>query len=126
MKIIPPTPKQALDLTFIDRHDTGDEYSIRSYFAAQLAALWNEGEGFSGKRPFGNSGWEGVLEEPLVKAGCIGGSVRARAFDEDTNEYVDIRLDEVSQFNPEDVEIDVEGVDVKEYDAFIQSMIEEL
>jgi hypothetical protein len=47
-----------------------------------LKALWEEGEGFSGKRPLGNSGWEYDLYKPLVKAGIVDGS-----FDEEG--YID-------------------------------------
>jgi hypothetical protein len=40
--------------------------------------VWREGEGFSGKRPFGNSGWEWDLYVPMVRAGFVTGK-----FDED-------------------------------------------
>lgn len=32
--------------------------TVRDYLKALLRRLWLEQEGFSGKRPFGNSGWE--------------------------------------------------------------------
>ena len=32
--------------------------SFRHYFTMLLRTLLEEGEGFSGKRPFGNSGWD--------------------------------------------------------------------
>jgi hypothetical protein len=32
--------------------------TIREYLVLILANVWFEGEGFSGKRPFGNSGWQ--------------------------------------------------------------------
>lgn len=35
--------------------------TIGDYFRALLMAIWTEGEGFSGKRPFGNSGWDSEL-----------------------------------------------------------------
>lgn len=56
--------------------------TIREYLCNLLLTLWDEGEGFSGKRPFGNSGWDYDLLEPLLKAGLIEGK-----FDE--NGYVD-------------------------------------
>lgn len=46
--------------------------NIREYLKALLYNVWNEGERFSGKRPFGNSGWEHDLYMPLVAAGLIG------------------------------------------------------
>ena len=52
--------------------------TFRDYFSRILLALWNEGESFSGKRPFGNSGWETELFRSLVAANLIEGK-----FDED-------------------------------------------
>jgi hypothetical protein len=49
--------------------------NIRAYLKALLTKLWEEGEGFSGKRPFGNSGWERDLYFPLVKAGRVKGEI---------------------------------------------------
>lgn len=49
--------------------------TIRGYLKALLTKLWDEGEGFSGKRPFGNSGWERDLYFPLVKAKCVEGKL---------------------------------------------------
>ena len=40
-----------------DSNDAGAS-SIRGYLKTLLTTLMAEGEGFSGKRPFGNSGWE--------------------------------------------------------------------
>jgi hypothetical protein len=47
--------------------------SLREYFCLLLTELWAEGEGFSGKRPFGNSGWEHDVYKALVKSGGIKG-----------------------------------------------------
>lgn len=49
--------------------------TIRDYLKALLYTLWNEGEGFSGKRPFGNSGWEYDLYKALVAAKAVKGSL---------------------------------------------------
>lgn len=45
--------------------------TIKQYFHHLLYTLWVEGEGFSGKRPFGNSGWEHDLYHALAVAGVI-------------------------------------------------------
>lgn len=52
-----------------------DAWSIRSYLYLLLATLWEEGEGFSGKRPFGNSDWEYDLYKCLVSNGYIKGEI---------------------------------------------------
>lgn len=64
--------------------DSDDEYigTIRDYLFSLLSTLWNEKEGFSGKRPFGNGGWDYDLYVPLINAGVIVGSI-------DEDGYVD-------------------------------------
>lgn len=49
--------------------------TIRDYLKELLLQLWYEGEGFSGKRPFGNSGWEYELYTPLIAAKVIDGEL---------------------------------------------------
>lgn len=60
----------ALDLR-IDSSDAGDDITVRDYLRTLLTTLWEEGEGFSGKRPFGNSGWEFDILIPLAVAGFV-------------------------------------------------------
>lgn len=55
--------------------DAGEGLTVREYLFALLETLWREGEGFSGKRPFGNSCWELDLYAPLVRGGFIEGRV---------------------------------------------------
>lgn len=49
--------------------------TIREYLRALLTRLWTEEEGFSGKRPFGNSGWTWDIYRALVKGGAIKGEI---------------------------------------------------
>lgn len=49
--------------------------TIGEYLIKLLLTLWKEGEGFDGKRPFGNSGWEYELYQPLIKAGVVKGEL---------------------------------------------------
>lgn len=58
------TGEEVLNIKLDGENDAGAE-TVRDYLKALLAALWNEGEGFSGKRPLGNSGWEHELLVPL-------------------------------------------------------------
>lgn len=71
-----PTPRQILDLELGD-NDSGAT-TARGYLVALLRELWREADGFSAKRPFGNSDWPYDLYKPMVRAGYIRGS-----FDED-------------------------------------------
>lgn len=64
---------EKLDLEFTDP-DIG-QTSIRDYFKKLLINLLQEGESFSGKRPFGNSGWESFAAGPLIKAGYLKGEL---------------------------------------------------
>ncbi|HSE45047.1 MAG TPA: hypothetical protein VLA89_06930 [Gemmatimonadales bacterium] len=69
------TPQIVLNLR-IEEPDSGAT-TVREYFQLLLKTLWKEGEGFSGKRPFGNSGWEWDFAQALIKAGvpigCLDG-----------------------------------------------------
>ncbi len=62
---------QILDLPMGE--NDADARTIREYLRALLKELWTDGEGFSGKRPFGNSGWERDLHKPLVAAKLVKG-----------------------------------------------------
>jgi hypothetical protein len=55
--------------------DLDVEVSVREYLIELLRALWIEGERFSGKRPFGNSGWEYDLYKPLIEGGFVEGQL---------------------------------------------------
>lgn len=50
--------------------------NVQEYLCALLEDVWRYEEGFDGKRPFGNSGWQDDLYTPLVVAGFTGGMVR--------------------------------------------------
>lgn len=80
-----PSPTTTMGRTVLDvpmaENDSGAN-TIRGYLKKLLATLWEEGEGFDGKRPFGNSSWESDLEAALVKAGLVKGVV-----DEDGDTY---------------------------------------
>lgn len=52
--------------------DAGNNLTIRQYLHALLSKLWQEQEGFSSKRPFGNSSWEFEIYTVLAKNGYSG------------------------------------------------------
>jgi hypothetical protein len=45
--------------------------SLRQYFKNLVYVLWQEEEGFSGKRPFGNSGWQYAVYYCLRDFGLV-------------------------------------------------------
>lgn len=49
--------------------------TVRDYLIELLCVVWREDEAFSGKRPFGNSGWAHDIYVPMVKAGLITGTL---------------------------------------------------
>lgn len=67
------TSAEVLDLEF-KCGDLRKTLTIREYLKELLRELWSEGEGFSGKRPFGNSGWQYDLYQALVANKAIEGS----------------------------------------------------
>ena len=50
-------------------HLGADARTMRGVFADLAYRVWTEGEDFSGKRPFGNSGWWSDFLESIVAAG---------------------------------------------------------
>lgn len=77
-----PTPEQVLAVVMPQPNDAG-AHTIRDYLVALLATLWEHGEGFGGKRPFGNSAWQYDLYFPLVEVGYITGSLDEEGFLDD-------------------------------------------
>lgn len=67
--------QRILGLPLEPDHNDAGAATVRDYLVALLAVLWECGEGFSGKRPFGESGWQGELYEPLIRAGIIDGLI---------------------------------------------------
>ena len=63
------TPAEILALPMRD-NDAGAD-TVRGYLAELLRVLWREDEGFSGKRPFGNSGWQWEVYRALADGGAI-------------------------------------------------------
>lgn len=61
------TGKEALDLKMAPNDAEAD--TVREYLKKLLSTVWGDGESFSGKRPFGNSGWEYDLYSTLEEAG---------------------------------------------------------
>ena len=54
--------------------DLGDQ-TLTDYLKSLLETLWEEEEEFSGKRPFGNSGWKYDVFAGFVRAGLISGKI---------------------------------------------------
>jgi hypothetical protein len=55
--------------------DIGDEMTVREYLCKLLKTMLRKGESFSGKRPFGNSGWERNLVVPAIQCGALKGVI---------------------------------------------------
>jgi len=63
----------------LTENDSGAK-TVRGYLVALLLELWREKEGFDGKRPFGNSGWEFDIYKPLIAAKIIKGALDNDAY----------------------------------------------
>ena len=84
MSTTEPTPQQVLDLA-LPENDSGAS-TVRGYLVALLAELWREEEGFSGKRPFGNSSWQYDIYVPMVTAGMISGQLDEHGYAEELDD----------------------------------------
>lgn len=71
-----------LDAPMLPDNDA-EAATVRDYLKALLTTLLTEQEGFSGKRPFGNSGWMGDLEIALIRAGLVEGKLDEDGYIED-------------------------------------------
>ena len=80
-----PTPQQVLDLP-MDDNDSGAD-TVRGYLVALLATLWQEGDGFSGKSPFGNSDWTWDVYGALVTAGFANNPFDADGYVTSVNDF---------------------------------------
>lgn len=69
------TGQQILDLPMNPEVNDAEATTVRSYLKACLAALIQEGEGFSGKRPLGNSHWQAQLAEALIRGNAMPGEI---------------------------------------------------
>lgn len=65
---------KALALEFRQVDPDSGERTLVGYLGKLLRTLWVEEEGFSGKRPFGNSSWKWDVNAELVAAGLVKGS----------------------------------------------------
>ncbi len=74
MRIKPRQLEKIKNIKFYS-NDLNREITIKEYLKELLRTLWIGGESFSGKRPFGNSGWEYDLYLPLIKENIIIGSL---------------------------------------------------
>lgn len=63
----------ALDTPF--NSDGCGDTTPREYLTDLLQKILSEGECFSGKRPWGNSGWESELALPLIQSGALKGTI---------------------------------------------------
>ncbi len=84
-------PEKMLELV-IDNTDLG-RVTIREYMKALLDELLTSGESFSGKRPFGNSGWEGFAAAALITAKQLKGMTddeEGYAYGYDEQEYAEL------------------------------------
>ena len=79
-----------LDLRFYDHISLNREVTIREFFNEMLQKLWDETDGFSGTRPFGNSCWDYPVMEALGKAGAFPATITKSEYEDEPD---DVRYD---------------------------------
>lgn len=72
-EIIDPSSEQVLSCPI--GPNPVDAPTVGAYLIATLAELWREGSNFSGKRPLGDSDWDGPIAIALVRAGYVEGEI---------------------------------------------------
>lgn len=66
----PSEGRKVLDTPMQRPNDAGAA-TIRDYLVGLAEAVWDQGSDFSGKRPYGNSGWRSDLYIALGRAGLV-------------------------------------------------------
>lgn len=84
------TPADVLACPMQD-NDAGAD-TIRTYLVALLAKLWEHGECFGSKRPFGNSGWQYEPYTALAQRGYITGTFDEDGYLEDVDTHTGSQL----------------------------------
>ena len=85
VKYVPEPHKADLGALSVEFYcdDLNETLTVKEYLKRLLYALWEEEDGFSGKRPFGNSGWQFDVIFALIEEGYIPGTIEY-----DENGYV--------------------------------------
>lgn len=65
---------QVLHCRMITPND-GDAATVGEFLGLLLSTLWLQNEGFSGKRPLGNSDWQHQVYTSLIEGGLVEGVV---------------------------------------------------
>lgn len=71
-----------LGLRMTDSDEGEKLVTLKQYLIKLLTTLWREAENFSGKRPFGNSGWQYYVYVAMIRGGLVPGKL-------DENGYVE-------------------------------------
>ena len=78
------TNQEILNNCMVDLN--GSDVTLREYFRLLLTELYNAEDGFSGKRPFGNSGWVLDILAGLGRIGVIKATFDSYGYLEDVDE----------------------------------------
>lgn len=89
-------PIEALDVKIDDEDFKG---TIREFFKELAIMVWTEGEGFNGKRPFGNSGWSYMVYKPLIKEGMLKGELDEYGYLQDYDPNADKLIEKLLRDN---------------------------
>lgn len=69
-----------------------DVATVRAYLVKLLHNVWTEEEGFDGKRPFGNSGWQMDIYKPMIEADIVDGIIDHDGYVEQFDEHAAERI----------------------------------
>src|ERR1700677_134889 len=83
------------------RNDAGAA-TIGGYLQALVRCIWEEEESFSGKRPFGNSGWSHELYRAAIAGGAVeGGSLDILGYVKEKGDADQVIHDAIGALFPE-------------------------
>lgn len=94
-----PTISDLFNIPMAESNDANTE-TVGGYLIALASAIWEQEEGFSAKRPFGNSDWKNDIDLALLR-----------------DDWVEGELDEEGY---------IETIDMVAVDAYIKQLLEGL
>lgn len=74
--------KDLLSMSFFSQ-ELNQEVTLKQYLVILAKTVWQEAEGFSGKRPWGNSSWQYEVYTAMIKNGFVAGKLDSDGYVEE-------------------------------------------
>lgn len=94
-------PEEVLALPMLE--NDAEAATVGEYLLALLREVWRREEEFSGKRPFGSSGWKHDVYRALIKGGAAEGTLDADGYVDEEGDADEVLLAAIDALIPSTV-----------------------